>query len=363
MGSVEEVDKHVLRKYEIQQKLGKGAYAVVFKAIDKKTKNVVALKKIFDAFQNATDAQRTFREIMYLQAMTGHENIIKLANVLKAENDKDIYLVFEYMETDLHAVIRANILEPVHKQFIVYQSLKALYFCHAAQICHRDLKPSNLLLNEECLLKVADFGLARSLQSLHSEAEKGSVLTDYVATRWYRAPEILLGSTCYSLAVDMWAMGCIVAEMFVGKPLLPGSSTMNQLERILEVTGRPGKEDIAAIKSKYAETMLMNIRAERSRDIAALMKGAPPEAVDMVRRLLDFNPDRRMTVDEALSHPYMKPFYTGTEPRATVREDGQASADRAWPRRRHSLAARLAAASSVAPTPTLRPSRAHTLCA
>ena len=111
---------------EITQKLGKGAYAVVFKAIDKKTKNVVALKKIFDAFQNATDAQRTFREIMYLQAMTGHENIIKLSNVLKAENDKDIYLVFEYMETDLHAVIRANILEETHKQYIMYQAFKAL---------------------------------------------------------------------------------------------------------------------------------------------------------------------------------------------------------------------------------------------
>ena len=103
----------MLRKYEITQKLGKGAYAVVFKCVDKKTKQVVALKKIFDAFQNATDAQRTFREIMYLQAMTGHENIIRLTNVLKAENDRDIYLVFEYMETDLHAVIRANILEPV----------------------------------------------------------------------------------------------------------------------------------------------------------------------------------------------------------------------------------------------------------
>ncbi len=334
--------QHVARKYDIQCKLGKGAYAVVFKAVEKKTKSVVAVKKIFDAFQNKTDAQRTFREIMYLKAIKdhdadhpglGHENIITLRNVLKAENDKDIYLIFDFMDTDLHAVIRANILEPVHKQFIVYQSLKALYFCHAAHICHRDLKPSNLLLNEECLLKVADFGLARSLQSLHSEAEKGSVLTDYVATRWYRAPEILLGSTCYSLAVDMWAMGCIIAEMFVGKPLLPGSSTMNQLERILEVTGRPEKGDIAAIKSKYAETMLMNIRAERSRDIAALMKGAPPEAVDMVQRMLDFNPDRRMTVDEALHHPYMKPFYTGTEPRATVREDGQASADRAPDRR------------------------------
>ena len=167
--------QHVLRKYDVTQKLGKGAYAVVFKAINKKNKETVALKKIFDAFQNATDAQRTFREIMYLQGLTGHENIIRLQNVLKAENDKDIYLVFDYMETDLHAVIRANILEPVHKQFIVYQCLKALLYCHSGGLIHRDLKPSNLLLNEECLLKVADFGLARSLHAIEKADESASV--------------------------------------------------------------------------------------------------------------------------------------------------------------------------------------------
>merc|ERR550514_1904130 len=171
--SVDEVDRHVLRKYEITQKLGKGAYAVVFKAVDKKTKETVALKKIFDAFQNATDAQRTFREIMYLQALSAkkqHPNVIRLRNFLKAENDKDIYLVFDFMETDLHAVIRANILEPVHKQFIVYQSLKALKYCHSGGLLHRDLKPSNLLLNEECVLKVADFGLARTIKEADTAA-------------------------------------------------------------------------------------------------------------------------------------------------------------------------------------------------
>merc|ERR1712054_366461 len=181
-GGVDEVDRHVLRKYEITQKLGKGAYAVVFKAIDKKTKETVALKKIFDAFQNATDAQRTFREIMYLQALSTpkqHPNIIKLRNFLKADNDKDIYLVFDFMETDLHAVIRANILEPVHKTFIVCQTLRALKYCHTGGLLHRDLKPSNLLLNEDCVLKVADFGLARSLHE--SKIEDASVLTDYVA--------------------------------------------------------------------------------------------------------------------------------------------------------------------------------------
>jgi mitogen-activated protein kinase 15 len=110
----EHIDSHVLRKYEVQQRLGKGAYGIVWRCTDKKTRDSVALKKIFDAFQNSTDAQRTFREIMFLQELNGHENIVKLLDVMRAENDKDIYLVFDYMETDLHAVIRANILEDIH---------------------------------------------------------------------------------------------------------------------------------------------------------------------------------------------------------------------------------------------------------
>ena len=158
----EEVDRHVLRKYDIVQKLGKGAYGIVWKAIDKRSNDKVALKKIFDAFQNATDAQRTFREVVFLQQMDKHENIVQLQNVIKADNDRDLYLIFEYMDTDLHAVIRANILEPVHKQYIMYQSFKALMYMHSAQLVHRDMKPSNLLLNGECLMKVADFGLARA---------------------------------------------------------------------------------------------------------------------------------------------------------------------------------------------------------
>jgi len=167
------------------QKLGKGAYGIVWRAIDKRQQETVALKKIFDAFQNATDAQRTFREIMFLQEMCGHEHIVTLLNVLKADNDRDIYLVFEYMETDLHAAIRANILQDIHKQYVVWQTLKALKFMHSADLLHRDMKPSNLLLNSECLMKVADFGLARSLRDLQqSDGDAAAVLTDYVATRW-----------------------------------------------------------------------------------------------------------------------------------------------------------------------------------
>ena len=221
----DEIEAHVLKKYEILQKLGKGAYGIVWKAIDKRTKEIVAIKKNFDAFQNATDAQRTFREIVFLQELNGHENIIRLQNVIRAENDRDIYLVFDFMDTDLHAVIRANILEDIHKSYIIYQTLKCMKYMHSANLLHRDLKPSNLLLNSECHMKMADFGLARSLDT--KDTTTVPLLTDYVATRWYRSPEILLGSNKYQMAADMWSVGCILIELLLGKPAFPGTSTLN----------------------------------------------------------------------------------------------------------------------------------------
>ncbi|KAK5581277.1 hypothetical protein RB653_001308 [Dictyostelium firmibasis] len=311
--SSEDIDKHVLRKYEVLQKIGKGAYGIVWKAIDKKTKQTVALKKIFDAFQNATDAQRTFREIMFLQELHGHENIIKLLNVIKADNDRDIYLVFEHMETDLHAVIRAKILEEIHKQYTIYQLLKALKYMHSANVLHRDIKPSNLLLNSECLVKVADFGLARSITSLESIAEANPVLTEYVATRWYRAPEILLGSTKYTKGVDMWSIGCILGELLGEKAMFPGSSTMNQLDLIIEVTGRPSAEDIEAIKSPFAGTMLESLPPSNPRSLSDMYPSASVDALDLLKKLLQFNPDKRITAEEALAHPFVTQFHNPAE--------------------------------------------------
>jgi len=305
----EEIDKHVLKKYDIQQKLGKGAYGIVWKAVEKKTKRVVALKKIFDAFQNATDAQRTYREIMFLRELAGHDNIVTLWDVLKADNDKDIYLVFEFLETDLHAVIRANILEDIHKQYIIYQMLKALKFMHSAEVLHRDLKTSNLLLNSECFMKVADFGLARSIAALENENVANPVLTDYVATRWYRAPEILLGSQKYTKGVDMWSVGCILGELLGGKPLFPGTSTMNQLDRIIEITGTPSAEDIDAVQSPFAATMLDSLRHTDPRDLADMFPNASADALDLLRLTLQFNPDLRITAEEALKHPYVEAFH------------------------------------------------------
>ena len=302
----EEIEKHVLRKYEICNKLGKGAYGIVWKAIDKRQRTTVALKKCFDAFRNATDAQRTYREIQYLQQLSGHDNIIRLRNVLKSENHRDIYLVFDFMETDLHAVVRANILEPIHKQYIIYQLVKSIYYMHSAELLHRDIKPSNLLLDSNCLVKVCDFGLCRSVNEAQGP---NPVLTDYVATRWYRAPEILLGSTCYMKAVDIWSVGCILGEMLSGKPIFPGSSTMNQLDKILEVTGKPSKEDVDAIQSPFATTMLDSLPPPRTKDLTQIFPQAEPEAIDLIKKCLQFNPTKRPSAAEILKHPYVAKFH------------------------------------------------------
>ncbi|CAM9762716.1 unnamed protein product [Chrysoparadoxa australica] len=306
----EEVDRHVLRRFEICQKLGKGAYGIVWKAVEKRSRGVVALKKCFDAFRNATDAQRTFREVMYLQALSGHDNLIRLQHVIKAENGRDIYLTFDHMETDLHAVIRAKILEGIHKKYITYQLIKALKFMHSAELLHRDIKPSNLLLNSDCHVKLCDFGLCRSVAAA---AGPQPHLTDYVATRWYRAPEILLGSSRYTKGVDMWAVGCIVAEMISGRPLFPGTSTMNQLEKILETTGKPSPEDLAAIQSAFAATMLESMPPVKQVTLADMLPNTEAQALDLMMQCLVFNPDKRISALDALKHPYVAEFHTPEE--------------------------------------------------
>jgi len=184
---------------------------------------------------------------------------------------------------------------------------------HSANVLHRDMKPSNLLLNSECLVKVADFGLARSIASLENVNVANPVLTDYVATRWYRAPEILLGSTKYTKGVDMWSIGCILGELLGGKPMFPGTSTMNQLDRIIEVTGRPTAEDIEAIRSPFAATMLESLPPSNPRSLADMYPNASGEALELLRKLLQFNPNKRITADEALCHPFVSQFHNASD--------------------------------------------------
>ncbi|KAM4823042.1 mitogen-activated protein kinase 15 [Urocitellus parryii] len=305
-----EVDAHVAQRYLLKRRLGKGAYGIVWKAVDQRTGEVVAIKKIFDAFRDQTDAQRTFREIMLLREFGDHPNIIRLLDVIPAENDRDIYLVFEFMDTDLNAVIRkGSVLEDTHKRFIFYQLLQATRFLHSGHVIHRDQKPSNVLLDANCRVKLCDFGLARSLSNL-PEGPEGGALTEYVATRWYRAPEVLLSSPWYTLGVDMWSLGCILGEMLKGQPLFPGTSTVHQLELILETIPPPTEEDLRALGAGYSCTLLhlLGSRPQQSLD-DILPPDTPPDALDLLRKLLVFAPSKRLSAAQALQHPYVRRFH------------------------------------------------------
>ena len=305
--NIETLDRQILRRYEIIQKIGKGAYGVVWRVLDKQNQQVYALKKSFSAFQNVTDAQRTYREITILRQLRRHAFIVGLVAVHRAENDQDIYLVFECMETDIHAVIRANILLDVHHRFIFWQLLCALKYCHSAGVIHRDLKPSNLLINSDASIKLCDFGLARVVDSEHPPED----LTDYIATRWYRAPEILFGSSTYTTAVDMWAAGCILAELVSGRPLFPGTSTMDQLERLISFSGPPTQAEIESMDSTFTQTMLSNLSYSKPRMVLEeKLEGAPPDAIDLIRKLIAFNPAERPTAEQCLEHPYVAQFHS-----------------------------------------------------
>ncbi|XP_017878843.1 mitogen-activated protein kinase 15 isoform X2 [Ceratina calcarata] len=333
-----EIDAHVSKHYDIVRRLGKGAYGIVWKAIDKKNKETVAVKKIFDAFRNQTDAQRTFREIMFLLSFANHENIIRLIGLHKANNDRDIYLVFEYMETDLHNVIKkGNILKDIHKVFIMYQLFKAIKYIHSGNVIHRDLKPSNVLLNAQCHCKIADFGLARSVTQIgEGDGEAGSdpTLTDYVATRWYRAPEILVASKRYTKGIDMWSLGCILGEMLLGKPLFPGSSTINQVERIMATLPPPTREDLISVSAGYGTNLLEKTPNGPRRSLTDLLPEVSEKALDLISNLIVFNPNHRFTAVEALEHPYVAHFHRrsneperGSNVVPLLRDDVQLSVD------------------------------------
>jgi len=309
-----ELDRHVLRKYRIQSRLGNGAYGVVWKATCKQTGEVVALKKCFDAFSNPTDAQRTFREVMFLYALSGHQNIVQILEVLRADNEKDLYVCINFMQSDLHAVIVSRILEDIHLRYVMYQICRAMKYMHSGLLIHRDLKPANVLLNSDCHVRICDFGLARSLESAAAtEAttpESSPVLTDYVATRWYRAPEILLGCSGYTRGVDMWSVGCILGEMLAGKPLLPGSSTMNQLEQVVALTGPPTEAEVEAMQSPFASTMLASVGRRSGKRLPYMVPSQPPETMDLLQRCFAFDPNRRISAKECLEHAFLQQFHS-----------------------------------------------------
>eukprot|EP00877_Chromochloris_zofingiensis_P006799 jgi/Chrzof1/2372/Cz11g12200.t1_MAPK4 len=226
----------------------------------------IAIKKISNAFDNAEDSKRTLREVQLL-AHLHHENIVAIRDIIpptSGQSFRDVYIVYELMDTDLHQIIRSpQQLSEDHVSYFIYQVLRGLKYVHSANVLHRDLKPSNLLVNANCDLKIGDFGLART-------SNEQQVLTEYVVTRWYRAPELLLSCSDYTAAIDVWSVGCILAELLGRKPLFPGKDYIHQLNLITK-------------------------------------------ALDLLSRMLVFNPYKRITVDEALAHPYLAALHDASD--------------------------------------------------
>nr|KYP34227.1 Mitogen-activated protein kinase isogeny MMK1 [Cajanus cajan] len=237
--------------------IGKGAYGIVCSALNSETNEHVAIKKIANAFDNKIDAKRTLREIKLLRHMD-HENV---------------------------------------SCYFLYQILRGLKYIHSANVLHRDLKPSNLLLNANCDLKICDFGLAR----VTSETD---FMTEYVVTRWYRAPELLLNSSDYTAAIDVWSVGCIFMELMDRKPLFPGRDHVHQLRLLMELIGTPSEADLGFL-NENAKRYIRQLPLYRRQSFQEKFPHVHPEAIDLVEKMLTFDPRKRITVEDALAHPYL----------------------------------------------------------
>ncbi|CEG41295.1 cmgc mapk protein kinase [Plasmopara halstedii] len=293
--------------FEYVKTIGSGAYGVVISATDTKTGTTVAIKNIQRAFDDLTDAKRIVREIKLMRHLNhkcvlGVEDIFEPVALSKFE---DVYIVSQLMATDLHRVIYSrHALSDEHIAFFMYQMLCAMKYVHSANVIHRDLKPSNVLVNANCELKICDFGLARGVFP-----EEELELTEYVVTRWYRAPEIMLGCMKYTREVDVWSMGCIFAEMMSRKPLFPGQDYIDQLHLIMNALGAPNDQELYFLSNararKFMNTEYQKRGPNPTKPLAHMFSDVPPAALDLLQKMLVIDPNHRISVDDALAHPYL----------------------------------------------------------
>lgn len=281
--------------YQKQEKLGEGTYGVVYKAVDKRTGEVVALKRIRLEQEEEGIPATSIREISILKELH-HPNVVDLKEVINSQGK--LTLVFEYLEKDLKKFLdsQRSPLQPNLIQSYAYQILCGLCYCHCHRIIHRDMKPQNLLLNRQGLIKLCDFGLARAFTIPLRN------YTHEVVTLWYRAPEILFGSQLYSLPVDIWSTGCIIAEMITKKPLFPGDSEIDELFSIFKILGTPTEENFPGVSQFPAYSSTFPKWHENK--LEEILKGADPLAIDLISKMLVYDPAKRISAKAALDHPY-----------------------------------------------------------
>jgi len=306
-------------QYQLIKPVGHGAFGLVCSANLPDKGQMVAIKKINNAFVNPKDTKRTLREIKLLKHFR-HENILNLIDIPlppDRKNFKEVYLVTGLLETDLHQVIASNqLLTDKHVQYFLYQILRGLKHLHSANVIHRDLKPSNLLVNSDCSLRICDFGMARVTPSvpITNQSQKDlPLMTEYVATRWYRAPEVILSWKQYTHAIDIWSVGCIFAELLGRKPLFQGYDYMHQINKIIEIMGSPSQEDLMAIHNVAARQYIQNLGFKAGVSWQKLYPNVIPAALDLLSNMLAFNPEKRINVVMALAHPYLSELHDPAE--------------------------------------------------
>nr|QYW07108.1 cyclin-dependent kinase like 9 [Dimocarpus longan] len=284
--------------FEKLDKIGQGTYSNVYKARDLLTGKIVALKKV--RFDNLEPESVKFmaREILVLRKLD-HPNVIKLEGLATSRMSCSLYLVFEYMEHDLAGLAACPSVKFTEPQIKCYmqQFLSGLEHCHNHGVLHRDIKGSNLLIDNEGILKIADFGLA----TFYNPSLK-QPMTSRVVTLWYRPPELLLGATYYGVGVDLWSAGCILAELLAGKPIMPGRTEVEQLHKIYKLCGSPSEEYWK--KSKLPNATLFKPQQPYKRCIAETFKDFPSSSLPLIETLLSIDPDERGTATAALNSEF-----------------------------------------------------------
>ncbi|OBA17829.1 uncharacterized protein OGAPODRAFT_86428 [Ogataea polymorpha] len=289
-------------QFQQLEKLGEGTYATVFKGRNRALGTFVALKEINLDSEEGTPST-AIREISIMKELR-HENIITLYDVIHTENK--LTLVFEYLDKDLKKYMDTNgynksgALEPHVVKSFMFQLLRGIMFCHDNRVLHRDLKPQNLLISSKGELKLGDFGLARAY------GIPVNTFSNEVVTLWYRAPDVLLGSRSYSTSIDMWSAGCIMAEMFTGKPLFPGSSNEDQLLKIFRIMGTPNERTWPGVTNYPNYRSNFNVFIPQ--DLHTLIPNMDNLALNLLQGLLQMRPELRLSARQALQHAWFNDF-------------------------------------------------------
>ncbi|KAF4376735.1 hypothetical protein F8388_025606 [Cannabis sativa] len=286
--------------FEKLEKIGQGTYSSVFRAREVESGKMVALKKVrFDNFQPES-IRFMAREILILRRLD-HPNIMKLEGLITSGSSTSIYLVFEYMEHDLAGLVSSPEIKFSEAQVKCYmrQLLSAIEHCHLRGIMHRDIKVSNILVNNEGILKLGDFGLANIVNAKNKHS-----LTSRVVTLWYRPPELLMGSTSYGVSVDLWSVGCVFAELFLRRPILKGRTEVEQLHKIFKLCGSPPEEYWK--KSKLPHATMFKPQHPYDRSLRERCKEFPSTAVDLIETFLSVDPQDRGTASSALISQYFR---------------------------------------------------------